>query len=160
MRRAAAPEAHPGVGSRRLLRKSAVITGAAKGIGRATAELFASEGARIVVGDIDGDGLSRLRERLESSGAEFAAVVGDVSKPEDAKSMVEAAVDRYGRIDVLEAKAGITPLQTSVEAGPADWDEIMAVDGRGMFLSCKYAIEEMLKTGGGALVCLSSLSAV
>src|ERR1044072_9406774 len=112
MRRAAAPEAHPGVGSRRLLRKSAVITGAAKGIGRATAELFASEGARIVVGDIGGDALSRLRERLESSGAEFAAVVGYVSKPEDAKSMVEAAVDRYGRVGGLVGDAGVIPLPT------------------------------------------------
>jgi NAD(P)-dependent dehydrogenase (short-subunit alcohol dehydrogenase family) len=160
MSREAAPEAHPAVGSRRLLRKSAVITGAANGIGRATAELFASEGARIVGGDVDSDGLNGLRDRMESSGAEFAAVVGDVSKPEDAKSMVEAAVDRYGRIDVLVANAGIIPLQTIVEAGPADWDEVMAVDGRGMFLSCKYAIEEMLKTGGGSIVCLSSISGV
>jgi NAD(P)-dependent dehydrogenase (short-subunit alcohol dehydrogenase family) len=160
MSRDAATEAHPAVGSRRLRGRSAVITGAAKGIGRATAELFASEGARIVAGDIDGDGLNRLRDRLESTGAEFAAVVGDVSRPEDAKRMIEAAVDRYGRLDILVANAGIIPLRTIVEAGPADWDEVMAVDGRGMFLSCKYAIEEMLKTGGGSIVCLSSISGV
>jgi NAD(P)-dependent dehydrogenase (short-subunit alcohol dehydrogenase family) len=160
MRRDAASAPHPAEGSRRLLGRSAVITGAAKGIGRATAELFAAEGARIVAGDIDNDGLSRLRDRLESRGAEFAAVVGDVSKPEDAKSMVEAAVDRYGRLDILVANAGVIPLRTIVEAGPADWDEVMAVDGRGMFLSCKYAIEEMLKTGGGSIVCLSSISGV
>jgi NAD(P)-dependent dehydrogenase (short-subunit alcohol dehydrogenase family) len=144
----------------RLLGKSAVITGAAKGIGRATAELFAAEGARIVAADIDADELNRLCEHLQSHDAVVAAVVGDVSKPEEAKRMIEAAVDRYGRLDVLVANAGVTPLLTIVEARPEDWDEVMAVDGRGMFLSCKYAIEEMLKTGGGSIVCLSSISGV
>jgi NAD(P)-dependent dehydrogenase (short-subunit alcohol dehydrogenase family) len=144
----------------RLLGKSAVITGAAKGIGRATAELFAAEGARIVAADIDADELNRLCEHLQSHDAVVAAVVGDVSKPEEAKRMIEAAVDRYGRLDVLVANAGVIPLLTIVEARPEDWDEVMAVDGRGMFLSCKYAIEEMLKTGGGSIVCLSSISGV
>jgi NAD(P)-dependent dehydrogenase (short-subunit alcohol dehydrogenase family) len=144
----------------RLLGKSAVITGAAKGIGRATAELFAAEGARIVAADIDADELNRLCEHLQSHDAAVAAVVGDVSKPEEAKRMIEAAVDRYGRLDVLVANAGVIPLLTIVEARPEDWDEVMAVDGRGMFLSCKYAIEEMLKTGGGSIVCLSSISGV
>ena len=144
----------------RLLGKSAVVTGAAQGIGRATAELFAAEGARIVAGDIDGEGLERLRERLESRGAEVVTVVGDVSEPADARRMVQAAVDHYGRLDALVANAGIIPLGDVLESGPADWDEVMAVDGRGMFLSCKYAIEEMLKTGGGSIVCLSSISGV
>jgi NAD(P)-dependent dehydrogenase (short-subunit alcohol dehydrogenase family) len=147
-------------GPSRLLGKSAVITGAATGIGRATAELFAAEGARIVAADVDAAGLKSLRENLESRGAEIAAVVGDVSEPEDAKSMVQAAVDRYGRLDVLVANAGVIPLLTIVEARPEDWDEVMAVDGRGMFLTCKYAIEAMLKTGGGAIVCLSSISGI
>jgi len=144
--------------SGRLLGKAALVTGAAKGIGRATAELFAAEGARIVASDIDREGLDRLRERLEGRGAEIAAVVGDVSRPEDARSMVRAAVERYGRLDVLVANAGVIPLRTITEATPADWDEVMAVDGRGMFLCCKYAIEEMLTTGGGSIVCLSSIS--
>jgi NAD(P)-dependent dehydrogenase (short-subunit alcohol dehydrogenase family) len=153
-----APERLPTPGSPLLLGKAAVITGAAKGIGRATAELFADEGARIVAGDIDGEGLDRLRERLETHRAEVVTVVGDVSTPEGAKRMIRAAVERHGRIDVLVANAGIIPLRTIVEATPEDWDEVMAIDGRGMFLSCKYAIEEMLKTGGGAIVCLSSIS--
>jgi NAD(P)-dependent dehydrogenase (short-subunit alcohol dehydrogenase family) len=148
------------VASGRLLGKSAVITGAAKGIGRATAELFAAEGARIVAGDIDGDGVNRLQERLDARGGEVVAVVGDVSKPDDAKRMIDAAVEHYGRLDVLVANAGVIPLRTITEATPEDWDEVMAVDGRGMFLSCKYAIEEMLKTGGGSIVCLSSISGV
>lgn len=155
-----ASEAHGGAAPSRLLGKSALITGAANGIGRATAELFALEGARIVAGDIDGEGLNRLRERLNARGAEVVGVVGDVSKPEDAKGMVEAAAERYGRLDVLVANAGVIPLRTITEAMPEDWDEVMAVDGRGMFLSCKYAIEEMLKTGGGSIICLSSISGI
>ena len=131
-------EARPTAATGRLLGKSAVITGAAMGIGRATAELFAAEGARIVAGDIDGEGLDRLRDRVAGRGGELVSVVGDV----------------------LVANAGIIPLRTITEASPEDWDEVMAVDGRGMFLSCKYAIEAMLKTGGGAIVCLSSISGV
>jgi NAD(P)-dependent dehydrogenase (short-subunit alcohol dehydrogenase family) len=146
--------------SRLLVGKSAVVTGAAKGIGRATAELFAEEGARIVAGDIDGEGLDELQEQLKARGAELVTIVGDVSKPEDARSMIRAAVERYGRIDILVANAGIIPLRSIVDATPEDWDEVMAVDGRGMFLTCKYAIEEMLKTGGGSIVCLSSISGV
>jgi NAD(P)-dependent dehydrogenase (short-subunit alcohol dehydrogenase family) len=142
----------------RLAGKSAVITGAAKGIGRATADLFATEGARLVATDIDSTGLDQLRADLESRGAECATVVGDVSKPDDARRMIEAAVEHYGRLDVLVANAGIIPLRTITEATPEDWDEVMSIDGRGMFLTCKYAIEQMLRNGGGSIVCLSSIS--
>ena len=152
-------EPHASV-ARRLLRKSAVITGAARGIGRATAELFALEGARIVASDIDGDGLNGLRERLEARGAEVVVVQGDVAQADEARSMIEAAVEAYGRLDVLVANAGVIPLRTITEATPEDWDDVMAVDGRGMFLSCKYAVEAMLRTGGGSIVCLSSISGV
>lgn len=150
----------PEAASGRLDGKSAVITGAAKGIGRATAELFAQEGARLVVSDIDADALRRLCEQLQDRGATVSSVVGDVASPEDARSMIEAAVGRYGRLDILVANAGVIPLRNIVEATPGDWDEVMAVDGRGMFLTCKYAIQQMLKTGGGSIVCLSSISGV
>jgi len=142
----------------RLAGKSAVITGAAKGSGRATADVFAEEGARIIGTDIDADGLDRLRADLEVRGAECATVVGDVSKPDDARRMIAAAVERYGRIDILVANAGVIPLGSITESGPDDWDSVMAVDGRGMFLTCKYAIEAMLESGGGSIVCLSSIS--
>ncbi len=135
-----------------------VVTGAAKGIGRATAELFAREEARLVVTDVDEDGVLGLRDELTGAGAEIEALVGDVSVPEDAKAMIGAAVERFGRIDVLVANAGIIPLNDVVEATPEDWDRVMAVDGRGMFLCCKYAIEAMLESGGGSIVCLSSIS--
>jgi NAD(P)-dependent dehydrogenase (short-subunit alcohol dehydrogenase family) len=142
----------------RLAGKSAVITGAAKGIGGATADVFAAEGARLVLTDIDRDGLEARRERLVGSGAEVATVVGDVSVAADARRMIEAGVERYGRIDVLVANAGIIPLGSIDESTEDDWDKVMSIDGRGMFLTCKYAIEAMLKTGGGSIVCLSSIS--
>ena len=141
-----------------LLGRSAVITGAANGIGRATAELFAVEGARLVAADVDAERLHELCDTLEARGVEVVAVDGDVSRPEDAKRMIRAAVERYGRLEVLVANAGIIPLLNIVDATPDDWDEVMAIDGRGMFLSCKYAIEEMIETGGGSIVCLSSIS--
>lgn len=142
----------------RLRGKVAVVTGAAKGIGRATAELFAREGARLVVTDVDEAGLSQLRERL--AGAEVEAVVGDVSVVEDARRMIGMAVESFGRIDVLVANAGVIPLNNIVDATPEDWDHVMAVDGRGMFLTCKFAVEEMLNQAepGGSIVCLSSIS--
>jgi NAD(P)-dependent dehydrogenase (short-subunit alcohol dehydrogenase family) len=148
----------PGRNSRRLLRKAAVITGAAKGIGRATAKLFATEGAFLVLADLDGTGLAVLRDELAGCQSAIETVVGDVADPDDAQRMIRAAVERYGRIDVLVANAGIIPLSNVLEATPESWDHIMAVDGRGMFLTCKYAIAEMLKTGGGSIVCLSSIS--
>jgi NAD(P)-dependent dehydrogenase (short-subunit alcohol dehydrogenase family) len=144
----------------RLRGKSAVVTGAAKGIGKATAELFAREETRLVITDVDEAGLSRLREQLAGAGAEVEAVVGDVSVVEDARRMISTAVESFGRIDVLVANAGIIPLNTIVEATPEDWDRVMAVDGRGMFLTCKFAVEAMLEQEepGGSIVCLSSIS--
>jgi NAD(P)-dependent dehydrogenase (short-subunit alcohol dehydrogenase family) len=142
----------------RLQGKVAVVTGAAKGIGKATAELFAREGARLVITDVDEAGLSRLRERL--AGSKVEAVVGDVSVVEDSRLMIGAAVESFGRIDMLVANAGVIPLNTIVEATAEDWDHVMAVDGRGMFLTCKFAVEAMLaqEEPGGSIVCLSSIS--
>jgi NAD(P)-dependent dehydrogenase (short-subunit alcohol dehydrogenase family) len=143
--------------SGRLNGKVALITGAASGIGRATALLFAEEGARLVAVDIDAAGLRRLGESLPA-GAEAAFVTADVSADADARRMIAAAVARFGRLDILVANAGIIPLEDVLEATAESWDRVMSVDGRGMFLSCKYAIEAMLPTGGGSIVCLSSIS--
>jgi NAD(P)-dependent dehydrogenase (short-subunit alcohol dehydrogenase family) len=146
--------------SGRLLGKSAVVTGAAAGIGRATAELFAREGARLVLADINADGLSALRDSLGDVTGDVTVVTADVSKPEDVRRMIEVAVEEYGRLDIVIANAGIIPLASVVEATLDDWDEVMAIDGRGMFLTCKYAIEQMMSSGGGSIVCLSSISGV
>ena len=153
-----------------LAGKSAVVTGAAAGIGKATATLFARQGARLIVTDIKPDPLAALRDELARSGAEVHAVTGDVSVESDARAMIQAAVEHYGRLDILIANAGIIPLGDVLESTSADWDNVFAIDGRGMFLTCKYAIEAMLKNGdavgsggrgggtGGAIVCLSSIS--
>ena len=149
-----------GHGTGRVDGKVAVVTGSAQGIGRATAELFAREGSRLVLADVQEAPLVALTEQLSATGADVETVVGDVSIDADARRMIAAAVDRWGRLDILVANAGIIPLQTALEATAEDWDAVMAVDGRGMFLTCKYAIEAMLPTGGGAIVCLSSISGV
>ncbi|MGW8764484.1 SDR family NAD(P)-dependent oxidoreductase [Streptomyces sp. NPDC055815] len=138
--------------SGRLQDRVCVITGAASGIGRATAERFVREGARVVAADVDADRLAEVPG--------VTPVVGDVSREEDARRMIDTAVDRFGRLDVLVANAGVIPLLSVTEAEGADFDRVMAVDGRGMFLTCKYAIEAMLVTGGGAIVCTSSISGV
>jgi NAD(P)-dependent dehydrogenase (short-subunit alcohol dehydrogenase family) len=144
----------------RLGGKSCIVTGAAKGIGRATAELFAREGARLVVNDVDEAGLKDLEGKLSGDGSEVVSVVGDVSDVGDAGRIVDAAVEAFGRVDVLVANAGVIPLNNIVDARPEDWDHVMAVDGRGMFLTCKFAVEAMLgqEDPGGSIVCLSSIS--
>ncbi len=149
-------EVVPGLG--RLKGKAAVITGASNGIGRATALLFAAEGARLIINDIDAGRLEDLRGVIAASGAEVRSVVGDVSRTEDARAMIASSVEHFGRIDILVANAGIIPELDVLTATAEDFDHVMAVDGRGMFLTCKFAAEAMLKAGGGAIVCLSSIS--
>lgn len=141
----------------RLDGKSCVITGAAYGIGRATAVRFASEGARLVLTDIQEAPLLALAEELRANGAAVETVVGDVSVVDDARAMIAAAIDRFGGLDVLVANAGIIPLGDVLESTVEDWDRVMAVDGRGMWLTCKFAIEAMLPAGG-SIVCTSSIS--
>ena len=142
----------------RLDGKAAVVTGAAFGIGRATAEAVVREGARLIATDVQEAPLLALADELRKGGAEVETVVGDVSVEADARRMIGAAVDRFGRLDVLVANAGIIPLGDVTEMTADDWDNVMAIDGRGMFLTCKFAIEAMVSTGGGAIVCLSSIS--
>ncbi|MFH8492036.1 SDR family NAD(P)-dependent oxidoreductase [Streptomyces longisporoflavus] len=143
----------------RLTGKSCLITGAARGIGKATAERFAREGARLVLSDVDEAAVRSLGETLRGGDVEAHVVVGDVSMPGDARTMVETAVDVYGGLDVLVANAGVIPLHDITEATVEDWDHVMSIDGRGAFLSCKYAIEAMLVDNrGGAIVLLSSIS--
>jgi NAD(P)-dependent dehydrogenase (short-subunit alcohol dehydrogenase family) len=142
----------------RLEGKSCVITGAAFGIGKAAAQVFADEGARLVLTDIQPEPLEAVAARLREQGAEVVTIVGDVSKEDDTRAMIMAAVDAYGRVDSVVANAGIIPLDDVLHTSVEAWDEVMRVDGRGMFLTCKFAIEQMLKTGGGSIVCLSSIS--
>lgn len=142
----------------RFAGRSVLVTGAAKGIGRATALEFLREGARVVAVDTDDVALGKLPSAAPTGDLEL--VVGDVSRPADARAMVAAAVHRFGGLDVLIANAGLIVMSTLLETEPEDWDNIMAVDGRGMFLSCRHAVEHMSQGAGGAIVCVSSISGI
>lgn len=136
----------------KLKDKVAIVTGAASGIGRATAIVFAREGAQVMCADLDGDGAEATARQIEDSGGEAASIRTDVAEETDVRAMVAATVERWKRLDVLFNNAGIgfgLPVtQISVE----QWDRLMNVNLRGVFLGCKHAIPEMLKTGGGAIV--------
>jgi NAD(P)-dependent dehydrogenase (short-subunit alcohol dehydrogenase family) len=145
---------------RRMQGNSVVVSGAALGIGRATAAKFAQEGASLIIQDIQERPLLALRDELRRTGARVEAIVGDVAQVKDCQEMIRAAVEAYGRVDVVVANAGIISLGDMLESTVDDWDKVMEIDGKGMFLTCKYAIEAMMKTGGGSIVCLSSISGV
>ncbi|WP_084958940.1 SDR family NAD(P)-dependent oxidoreductase [Thermoactinospora rubra] len=125
--------------------KVAIVTGGASGIGRATARLFAQEGARVVVADLDGEGARRVAAEIGG-----VAVQADVSRPEDCERVVAAAVDAYGGLHVLFNNAGIIRRTTVLDLDVEEWDRVMAVNVRSVFLMCKYAIPAM--TGGGSIV--------
>ena len=148
------------MGLGRMQGKAVLITGAALGIGRAAAVKFADEGANLVLQDIKPNELATLADQLTANGATVTTIVGDVSREADVQAAVALVIATYGRLDVAIANAGIIPLGDITVSTAADWDYVMSIDGRGMFLTCKYAIQEMLKTGGGAIVCTSSISGV
>jgi len=133
--------------------KVAIITGAASGIGRAAAELFAREGASVVVADVNDEDGRRLAESLSAKGQACAYVHADTSKEPDVKAMVEFALDRFGRLDALFNNAGIEGEQAPTgDATLENWQRVIAVNLTGVFLGTKYAILAMLRSGGGTIV--------
>ncbi len=146
--------------SGRLEAKRTLVTGAANGIGKATARLFAAEGARLVLTDIDRGGVESLATELNTGKSEVLALSGDISQETHAREMVAACVECFGGIDILVANAGVFSPLSILETETDEWDRVMAVDARGMFLSCKYAIAEMSEASSGSIVCLSSISGV
>lgn len=131
----------------------ALITGAASGIGRATALAFAAEGARVVVADIDeARGLETVRAVKDQAG-EAVFVRADVSREDDAEGMVRAALNTYGQLDIIFNNAGIPMPPTPAEAISAElFDRIFAVNVRGVFFGCKYAIPVMRAQGRGVII--------
>lgn len=139
---------------RRLEGKVAIITGAASGIGLSTAQLFASEGARLVMADIDREGIGSAVEGIRTAGGTAEAIAVDVGEPGDVERMVSRAVEAFGRLDILHNNAGgSTPRDGS--ATEVDIDEFwraMRVDLFGSFLGCRFAIPRMIESGGGSVI--------
>jgi NAD(P)-dependent dehydrogenase (short-subunit alcohol dehydrogenase family) len=132
--------------------KVAVITGAASGIGRATALLFAEEGAKVVVADWDEAKGRKTAEEIRAAGGEATFVRVDVSRPEDVQAMVETAVRDYGRLDVIFNNAGVEGEQAPTADCTLDnWERVININLRGVFLGMKYAIPHMLN-GGGVII--------
>src|SRR3990172_4687410 len=138
----------------KLAGKIAIITGAASGIGAATARLFADEGAAVVLADWDEARGEHLMLDLRHRGAQCVFVKTDVSQPEDVESMVRETVSAFGRLDVIFNNAGIEGEMNKPTAGCTleNWHRVIGVNLTGVFLGMKCAIPEMLKAGGGSII--------
>jgi NAD(P)-dependent dehydrogenase (short-subunit alcohol dehydrogenase family) len=136
----------------RLRDKIALVTGAGSGIGRATALLFAKEGAKVLVVDIDSEGGRETAEIIEKMGGTAIFVEADVSKEADVKKIVEVVVDKYRKIDVLHNNAGVVLVKDLVDTGEKEWTKVLDVNLKGMFLVSKHTIPEMIKRGGGSII--------
>ncbi|GAA2771832.1 SDR family NAD(P)-dependent oxidoreductase [Nonomuraea dietziae] len=132
--------------------KIAIVTGGASGIGRATALTFARAGARVVVADIDGPGAEATVEQIAAVAGDKAAVAvrADVSDSDDCRRIVQTALDAFGALHVLFNNAGIIRRTTALDLDVEEWDRVMAVNVRSVFLMCKHAIPAM--TEGGSIV--------
>ena len=141
--------------------KVALISGGARGQGAAEAELFTREGAKVVFGDIlDADG-KRVEAAICTAGGEASYVRLDVTSETDWQNAVKLANGRYGRLDILINNAAITIPKVAIEERTAaEWDRVMAVNAKGVFLGTKYAIPEMRRVGGGSIVNISSVAGI
>jgi NAD(P)-dependent dehydrogenase (short-subunit alcohol dehydrogenase family) len=145
----------------RLDGKATIVTGAASGIGLSTAELFAKEGARVLMADWDDKRGEEEAKRLQASGLDVAFMKVDVSDPADVKKMIDEGVKRFGRIDVLFNNAGIEGEQApTAECTLENWDRVININLKGVFLGMKYAIPVMLRNGGGSIINNASVAGI
>jgi NAD(P)-dependent dehydrogenase (short-subunit alcohol dehydrogenase family) len=146
----------------RLENKVAIVTGGAGGIGRASSRLFAAEGAKVLVADLDEKGARSVAAEIASSGGEASPFAVDVSSAEQVEAMIGEAVNRWGRLDILFNNAGVfADGDESVVTTEEDvWDFTMAVNLMGVYLGCKYGIPARLEGGGGSLINTSSIVAL
>jgi len=139
-----------------LAGRVALVTGGGSGIGRATAELFAREGAAVAVVDLDGERGGAVARGIEGAGGRALFIRCDVSRAADCRRAVEETVERLGGLHILVNSAGIIRRATVVETTEEEWDRVMGVNVRSVFLMCKYAVPVMARSGGGAIVNIAS----
>ncbi|KWX01049.1 3-oxoacyl-ACP reductase [Carbonactinospora thermoautotrophica] len=144
----------------RLDGKVALITGAGSGIGQAAAELFAAEGAAVVVADLRAEAAEETALKITKGGGKAIAVPVDVAVAEQAESAVARAVAEFGRLDVLYNNAGVDSSGSVAEATEADWDRCFAVNVKGTFLCSRAAVPRIAESGGGAIINQGSVAAL
>ncbi len=146
----------------RLEDKVVIITGAGSGMGRVAAQLFAGQGARVVVAEYSEPAGTETVDLVRAAGGQATFVKADVSREADAKAMVDEAMTSYGRLDCLYNNAGVMPEadHSVVDTDVATWDAVMAVNVRGVYLGCKYAVPAMIAGGGGSIINIASFVAI
>ena len=143
----------------RLEGKVALISGGARGQGASEAKLFAKEGARVVFGDILDQQSRQVEAEILELGGEAVYLHLEVTSEEHWQAAVATAVDRFGRLDILVNNAGVVSRGVLEDTTPAEWDLVMEINAKGVFLGTKAAIPEMRRAGGGSIVNISSFSA-
>jgi NAD(P)-dependent dehydrogenase (short-subunit alcohol dehydrogenase family) len=136
----------------------AIVTGAATGVGRGIAEHFARVGARVLLCDVDASGGQAVVDALAAEGCDVAFRRADVSSPADAAALVDDAVERWGGLDVLVNNAAVQVEKTIEELEPEEWDRLMEVNFKGVYLCSKHAIPRMRERGAGAIVNIASVN--
>jgi NAD(P)-dependent dehydrogenase (short-subunit alcohol dehydrogenase family) len=146
----------------RLEGKVALITGAASGMGRVAAKMFAAEGASVTAMDVTADALEETAREVHDAGGAIIGVPGDVSVAADVRRAVEEAVSAFGRLDVLYNNAGIFPGddESVVDMNEATFQKVMDVNVKGVFLCCQYGVPELIKAGGGSIINVASFVAL
>ncbi|REE78904.1 NAD(P)-dependent dehydrogenase (short-subunit alcohol dehydrogenase family) [Paenibacillus taihuensis] len=140
----------------RLQNKVILITGSGSGIGKATALLFASEGAKLVINDLNEQHGQETVQQIEAAGGEAIFIRADVTKPDEVSAMVDQIIAHYGVIDVLFNNAGISGVGVLHEIEPEAWDRVINVNIRGVFLPSKYVIPHMMERRSGSIINMSS----
>lgn len=140
----------------RLKDKVILITGSGSGIGKSTALLFGQEGATVIVNDLLEDKGEETAAEIRAAGGQAVFIQADVTSPESVKSMVDQAIAKFGRIDVLFNNAGVSGVGAIHEIEPDAWDRVMNINIRGVFLPCKYVIPHMMERKEGNIINMSS----
>jgi glucose 1-dehydrogenase len=144
----------------RLANQVAIVTGGANGIGRACAELFAAEGAAVVIADLDAEAADKVVDGIKAAGGEARFVKTDVGDAAQAQRLVDQTLQAYGRLDVLVSNAGIIKTADFLEISESDFDAVLRVNLKGVFLVGQAAARAMVARGKGAIVNMSSANAV